>query len=453
MSRANAASAGLDDSFPSSPGAPRYSGVEAIEAPAVGTVVDGVYTLRSILGRGAMGVVFLARDEILERDVAVKFVRPDLVRGASLRERFLTEARAMARVNHPNVVHVYALGQYESAPYLVMELVEGQSLERWAQGQRENGGLPDVDFALAMLEQACLGVQAIHDARTVHRDLKPGNILLDGRLRARVADLGLANLIRTGAGRRPGEIVGTPFYIAPEICLEHETPAELMARADVYSLGCMAYELLTGQVPFEARTVLATLVLHVTSAPVPPSHRRPELRDRFDEVILRALAKKPSDRTPTAEAFRRELIAARNDTREPVRILVADDDDDFRSLLVELLNHEFPFAEIEAVRNGVEAIEAFDARHHSVAVVDLNMPTLGGLELTGLLRARDAAARVPIIVLTGDGGAHEWQRLWAVGADGFLVKPVNPSDVVTLVRRALGERSRSVHPEAERAPG
>jgi serine/threonine protein kinase len=450
MIRSNAASARFQNRSSASRGAARYSGVDAIEGPPVGTVIDGVYTLRSILGHGEMGVVFLARDEVLERDVAIKFVRADLVAGASLRERFLTEARAMARVNHPNVVHVYALGEYESAPYLVMELVEGQSLERWADSQRENGGLPDIDFALAMLEQACLGVQAIHDARTVHRDLKPGNILLDGQLRARIADLGLANLIRTGGGPRTGEIVGTPFYIAPEIALGDEIAVELMARADVYSLGCMAYELLTGKVPFDGPTVLATLLHHITTAPVPPSRQRPELGDRYDEVILRALAKKPHERTPTAEAFRRELIAARNDTREPVRILVADDDEDFRCLLVELLNREFPFAEIEAVRNGVEAIEAFDARHHSVAVVDLNMPTLGGLELTGLLRARDSAMRVPIIVLTGEGGAHEWQRLWAVGADGFLVKPVNPSDVVTLVRRALGERSRSMPPEAER---
>jgi serine/threonine-protein kinase len=426
----------------------RDSGVQATNAgdaavPPAGTLVDGVYRLRGALGQGAMGVVIRARDELLERDVAIKLVRPELVASTPLRDLFLTEARSMARVNHPNVLQIYAFGEHDRVPYFVMELVNGPSLEGWLRVSRDAGRFPDLDVALQILDRTCLGVQAIHDAKTVHRDLKPSNVLLDGDLRVRVADLGLADLIRKGTRGRKGEIVGTPSYIAPEVSLEEDVPAELRAAADVYSLGCITYELLTGRVPFVGRTVLATLLDHVIKAPVPPSTHRPELGTRFDAVVLRALAKKPSDRPPSAEAFRRELAAARDATQEPVRILLADDDADFRELLAELLKSEFPHAAIEAVGNGADALAAFDARRHSAVVIDLHMPRLDGLELTGLLRARDTALHVPIVVLTGAGGAEEWQRLAAIGADGFLVKPVNPSDVVTLVRRALGERSGS----------
>jgi len=160
-------------------------------------------------------------------------------------------------------------------------------------------------------------------------------------------------------------------------------------------------------------------------------------------VISRALAKDPAERTPSADAFKRDLMAARDRTSEPVRILVAEDDADFAGALEIMLAREFPYAMIECVTDGRSAIDAFDRRRHSVAIVDLRMPILDGIELTGLLRARDEASLTPIIVLTASGGPPEWKRLAAMGADGFLVKPVDMRDVVTLVRRAIADRSRS----------
>ena len=413
------------------------------DSTAVGTVIHGTYRVVRRLGEGGMGVVVLARDEVLERDVAIKLIRPELLDGGNLRERFLAEARAMARVNHPNVVQIYGFGEHERTPYLVMELVEGQTLEQWLAKSKPQA---DLDAGLRILERVCLGTQAIHDAKTVHRDLKPSNVLLDAALRVRVADLGVANLIRREGEDASSEIVGTPSYMAPEIGFSHEVAPELVSRADVYSLGCVAYQLFTGRLPFEGKTFIATLIEQWNTDPVPPSVRRQDLNPAFDSVILRALARDPENRTPTADAFWRELAAARDRTSEPLRILLAEDDDDYRQLLKMTLALEFPYAEIEGVRNGVEALAAFDARPHSVAVVDLDMPQLDGLALTGLLRSRDSAMRVPIIVLTGSGGSSEWKRLSAMGADGFLVKPVNPADLVTLVRRALGDRSRSIPP-------
>jgi serine/threonine-protein kinase len=318
----------------------------------------------------------------------------------------------------------------------------------WLRETKEAGTLPDIDASLRILDATCRGTQAIHDAKTVHCDLKPSNLLLDVDLRVRVADLGLADLMRDLLSSRKHERAGTTAYMAPEIEQEAEVAPDLVARADVYSLGCIAYELLTGYVPFEGPMKLAALLERAVTTPLAPSTLRPDLDLAFDDVILRALAAHPAERTPSAEAFRRELVAARDGTSEPARILVADDDRDFREVLVELLRHEFPRAEIEAVEDGVQALAAFDARRHSVAIVDLAMPKLDGLELTGHLRARATASRVPIIILTASGGPAEWKRLASLGADGFLVKPVDMADVVSLVRRTLRQRSRSVRPPA-----
>lgn len=412
-----------------------------------GTVIDGVYRIVGPLGQGGMGVVMLAHDERLERNVAIKLIRPELLHSVDLRDRFLTEARAMARVRHPNVLQIYAFGEFETAPYFVTELVEGQTVEQWLRARPE-GTAPDLDIALRILEETCLGVTAIHAADTVHRDLKPSNLLLDSEMRVRVADLGVADLLRRAGVEGKRDIVGTPEYMAPEIVLQTELPPELMQRADVYSLGCIAFELLTGSTPYPLEGSLVRMFAHITNETPTPSARRPGLPPEFDDVVMRALAKDPRERTRSAEGFRRGLIAARDRMSEPVRILVAEDDPDFREVLEITLVREFPDALVECVADGSAALEAYDQRHHSVAILDLQMPNLDGMELTGLLRARDrdGARAVPIIVITASGGPTEWKRLSAMGADGFLVKPVNLKDVVTLVRRALGDRARSVPP-------
>ena len=292
-----------------------------------GTLIGNVYRLLGPLGRGAMGVIHLARDESLDRRVAIKFIHPALL-DAKLRTQFAAEARAMARVSHPNVLQIHAFGEHHNAPYFVMEFVEGQTVAQWL---KNAGSPPDLDVALSILDGICQGVAAIHAADTIHYDLKPSNILLDANLCPRVADLGVAAICRRGQRSRP-PIVGTPQYMAPEVVFQKELEMPLRTRADVYSLGCVAYELLTSRPPFDPAKG-RILLQHVTAPAPPPSSRRRGLPKSLDDVILRALAKDPSDRTPTAQAFRRELRAARTGDREPVRILVAEDHDDFREAL------------------------------------------------------------------------------------------------------------------------
>ncbi len=412
-----------------------------------GATIDGVYRILGPLGCGGMGIVMLAHDEVLDRDVAIKLIRRDLVDEPDLRKRFLTEARAMARIQHPNVLQIYAFGEFDGSPYFVSELVRGTTVEGWL-AARPPGVPPDLETALNILDETCQGVAALHAADTVHRDLKPSNLLLDAALHVRVADMGVSDILRRAAGGNAnrGDIVGTPQYMAPEMVMQSEVDPDLVPRADVYSLGCLAFELLTGAPPFGGEGPFGGMVAHVVDEPPRVSDRRPELGTAFDEVVLHALVKDPALRTPSAETFRRALAAARHDTREPVRILLADDDADFRTLLTITLSHQFPGAQIECAEDGAAALASFDERRPSLAIIDLQMPNLDGMQLTGLLRARDNGDAVPIIVISGAGGSAEWKRLSAMGADGFLLKPVNVKDVVTLARRALADRTSKAPP-------
>jgi CheY-like chemotaxis protein len=293
-----------------------------------------------------------------------------------------------------------------------------------------------------MMEQVCAGVAAIHAAETVHRDIKPSNILVGADDHPWVADLGLAIFqhLADVAGR---QIVGTPAYMAPEVAFPADSDNALGERADVYSLACIAYELVTGYPPFAANGSMAMMLAHATATVTPPSTRRPGLPGLLDEAILHALARRPFDRTPTVAAFGAALQAARAGVTKPARILVVDDDPDFRQLLKSGLEAAFPAADLECVGDGHAALAAFDRDRPSVAILDLRMPGLDGHELTQRLRARDPAATMPIIVVTGSGGPKEWTRLSAMGVDRLLVKPVALDDVVALVHRLITERSNS----------
>jgi serine/threonine-protein kinase len=422
----------LTDETPASRAEPTSS-VQPPRPLGPGDVV-GAYRIVSEIGRGAMGVVFLAIDEQLERKVALKVIHANLL-SDRLRELFKNEARAMALVNDSHVLTIHAFGEYESVPYFVMEFVEGETVQDWL----ERTPLPPIDVALNILSDVSKGIAAIHAAGAIHRDIKPSNLLLDSSLRARVADFGLAMPARDQSAVR--EVAGTPAYMAPEIAFNGTAASSPTIQSDVYSLACVAYELLTGHPPFAANNEVGVLVQHATM-PVPrPSSLRPDLPAAFDSVLLKALEKKPEDRTPSAELFRRCLLEARRESLEPVRILVAEDDDDFRDLLGLILRREFPGADVECVRNGAQLLECFDNKPASAILIDLQMPELDGFSVTKMLRARPNAANVPIIVLTAAGGPQEWARLSALGADRFMVKPVNLEDVVTLTRRAVRERS------------
>lgn len=436
-----------------------------------GTLVNGTYRVERALGAGGMGVVALAVDEALDRKVAIKFIRPELFAYPEMRTFFHNEARAMARVSHRNVLSVFAFGEHEGTPYFVMEYVDGQTADQWLR-HRTQGGYPDVDEAMGIFDQACLGVSAIHETSTIHRDLKPSNLLIDrakgprshpprfgapssdrspeSGFRVAVGDLGVARVLDSATGGN--FIVGSAAWMAPEAVLGEDEAPELANRRDIYALGCIAYELLTGRTPFVGPTDMSILSQHVLEEPTPPSRVRTDLPASYDSIVLRALAKDPRKRWSSPESFRRALLAEHTGAREPERILIVDDDLDWRSIIGSSLATRFPDAVIDQVGDGRTALVAFDQSPYSVVLVDLEMPGIDGARLTMMLRQLERAERTPIIVLTAAGGPREWQKLSAMGADAFLVKPVNADDVELVIRRTIRSRCASMPPSSPSLP-
>ncbi|MFF7765022.1 protein kinase [Streptomyces massasporeus] len=257
-------------------------------------LLAGRYRLDVEIGRGGMGEVWRAYDETLARAVALKLLLPQDT-DATATSRFRLEAQTAGRLNHPNVVGVLDFGEYDNRLYLVMELVEGDSLAGVLNG---SGALPAEQVA-DLAAQASAGLAAAHGQGIVHRDVKPANLLLDANGTLKIGDFGIARFLDDpgAALTATGQIIGTGLYLAPERALGKQAgPA-----SDMYSLGCVLYQLLSGRPPFEADTAVALLHQHLDSAPVPPRELGVAgLPPAFENYLLGLLAKQPEDR-PTAQ--------------------------------------------------------------------------------------------------------------------------------------------------------
>ncbi len=250
------------------------------------------YDVQEELGRGGMGTVYLARDARLGRNVALKLLPAELAGDAGYRERFLREQRIAASIEHPNIVPIYDAGDADGRLYLVMRYVEGTDLKRLV----EDGPLDPVR-AVRIVEQVAEALDAAHASGLVHRDVKPANVLLDAASHAYLCDFGLTKEAASGPGvTASGQLVGTLDYLAPEQIRGDEVDR----RADVYALGCVLYELLTGRPPFGGRSEAQTLWGHMQEEAPPPSSLRPGLPTELDAVVLRSLAKEPDARYATA---------------------------------------------------------------------------------------------------------------------------------------------------------
>jgi eukaryotic-like serine/threonine-protein kinase len=299
------------------PGGAGRSGRRAVADALLGRTIEGKYRLDTKLGAGGMGAVYQSTRLLIGDQVAVKVLHLDQTADPNATERFRREAQAAARVQHPNAVTIYDFGvSPEGLVYLVMELIAGQSLRQLLQ---QTGALSPVDAA-SILGQVCAALDVAHQQEVVHRDIKPDNIIVKATSegwRVKVLDFGIAKLTNLKAATDQltltGSMVGTPHYMSPEQCMGED----LDRRSDIYSLGILLYELLTGVVPFNATTWGAVIVQHVNNPPPPLSARRPELPRAVEAVVLRALAKERTARPQTAGMLARELAAAISGVVEP----------------------------------------------------------------------------------------------------------------------------------------
>jgi len=268
----------------------------------VGTIVAG-YRIERELGRGGSGAVYLARDEHLDRPVALKLLAPELGSDERFRERFLRESRVVAHLDHPSVVQVYAAGEEDGRLYLAMRYVDegdlGEAIER--------DGRLEPDRTLRILRQVGEALDAAHVEGLIHRDVKPGNVLLGAGDRAYLADFGLAKRATTVESlSRESPFSGTIAYVAPE----QIQGGTIDGRCDVYGLGCVIFECLTGRTPFDRETDVAVVLAHLQDPPPSVSALRPDLPAAVDGVIERALAKRPDDRYATCAELLDDAAAA-----------------------------------------------------------------------------------------------------------------------------------------------
>jgi eukaryotic-like serine/threonine-protein kinase len=404
-------------------------------AIAGGTLVDGRYFVRDRVGSGAMGVVYRAEDVGLGRVVAIKLIDAGIVEAEGVVERFMNEARALARVRHDNVVRIFSYGLHESAPFFVMEHLDGPTLESMIEDAWTRGTTIPIEDTLVILRALAEGLDEVHTHGLVHRDVKPANVIVDGKPpRPVLVDFGLVRAAIGSFG--PLSAAGTPMYMAPEQSTDVDG-TQVTAASDQYSLACMAFEMLTSRAAFDRRTSQAVILAHLNDAPPRASMYQPEL-EAADAVISRALAKDPRDRyatcsdfvthltrafaqpTPTSSIRRKRMGTLRMNAP---RVLVLADEEKFGKRIVATAERSLEGAVIETFALASDLVTAFEKDAADVVIIDedASMSELG--TVCHVLRRAKGGAAAKVVVLRR-AGTETAAGLAAFGVKQ-LVKPIN----------------------------
>ena len=424
-------------------------------------MIDGRYLVEREIARGAMGVVYLASDIGLGRKVALKLVNPDVAKLADVVEHFQREASALASVRHENVVQVYAFGteQYglsEGAMFFAMEYVKGRDLDEIITEHAQHGVDIPTYRALTILRQVASGLSAVHSAGIIHRDVKPGNIVIETDSgRPVLVDFGLA-MPHDPTGKLSHAAAGSPSYMAPEQAHgENVGPA-----ADVYAFGASAFELLTGRLPFLHDTIEEQLRAHAEEQVPLLSSIRPNLRV-FDRVIARTMAKNPKSRydgfTSLLHAFDAAIAKWRSGSTEPaqsypegggpgrgelLRIMVVDDDDAFRKVAARAAQLAFYRRQVSVsvAKSGVDALTKAERSVPNLILVDLSLTGLDGVETISRLRAMPGGADTRVLVVSDRQDDGEKWRFSILGVNDFFAKSAGLVELVNTVT-AIGDRA------------
>jgi eukaryotic-like serine/threonine-protein kinase len=422
----------------------------------IGGKIGGVYRVEELLGTGTMGIVFLARDVRLDRPVAIKLMDERRACDGAIR-RFRREARTLAQARHENVVQVFALGAHDGDEYIVMEYVEGRSLETIIEARAERGTTVPLDDAFGILRRVSAGLAAVHASGLVHRDVKPSNIMIEeGTGRPVLIDFGLARRI---AELNPAASLagGTPCYMAPE---QVRDPAAAGPPSDIYALACTAFELFTGRCPFVADDLISMLLAHAEKPPPRISSFRHALAP-FDALFARALSKLPGDRHQSCKLFIDELDMAACDVQAnrsgaqrsaradsdfapreaTVRVLVFQRPDGLRRNVVRLLTTTLGAAgdrvAVECVDSEWALLQALTQQLADIVLFDDDKALGRTEEIVEAIRRMPGGDAVEVIVLARDI-SEAWSRLGRHDAVG-VPKPVSMQVLRSVVAR-LGRR-------------
>jgi putative two-component system response regulator len=405
----------------------------------------GPYQVMERIGRGGMATVYKGHHVGLDRYVAIK-VLPDFFAEEEIyRERFQHEARSIARLKHRNILEVFDFGQEEGVTYLVLELVEGGTLE-------DRIGAPmELEDVVRLLEPLAAALDYAHSQGIMHRDLKPSNILLHKDGTPVLADFGLAKM--ASSTRRltaSGLVMGTPEYMSPEQAADES----IGPASDRYSFAIVAYQMLTGRVPFDAETPAAVLLSQVTR-PMPAARElRGELSAHLEDVLRRALAKKPDERYPSTAGFvaalkpaawvgrtgelpaislARPRVAIKS-RRDPI-VLVVDDGEANRELIEACLAGVE--CEVRTAEDGYAALRSIQSSPPDLVLLDVQMPGMDGYEVCRRIKASPKFRLLPVVMLTSLDRTSDRVQALEVGADDYMTKPVDRVELVARVSSAL----------------
>jgi serine/threonine protein kinase len=409
----------------------------------IGQTLNERYRIEELVGEGATAIVYRATDLRLQRDVAVKILLPHV--NQTTRRRFEREAHAAAKLNHPNIMAIYDIGQDRNYEFLVVELIRGQPLYDL---------IPAPPQQVAEIgHQICVALDYAHQTGLIHRDIKPANIYLTANNQVKLMDFGLA-IPKSGDAKRltaSGTIIGTPAYLSPE----QAQGFPLDPRTDIYSTGIVLYEMVTGVLPFDSDDIGSILLQQVKKPPQPLRQLDPNIPEALERVILRALEKKPSERFQSAAEMgdalldfaRRRVPGAASATQsseqvvsvkpaaradEAIRIMLADDHVLTRQSLGYFLDDIPDFKVVGQASNGNEAFTLIAQAQPDVLLLDLNMPGTNGLVI--LPQIRKEYPDVKVLILTGREEKSMIMRALRAGAHGYVLKTSSEDELERSVR-------------------
>src|SRR5260221_3300414 len=405
----------------------------------------GPYRIMGKIGRGGMATVYRAHHAALDRDVAIKVLPDFFAEEDAYRDRFQQEARSVARLNHPNILNVFDFGQEGGVTFLVLELVEGGTLA-------DRLGRPmELEEPIKLLGPIAGALDHAHAQGILHRDIKPSNILIHTDGTPVLADFGLAKMADWGRKlTASGTVLGTPEYMSPE----QGAGEPIGPPSDRYSFAVVAYEMLTGRVPFEAETPAAVLLSHINKAVPPTRELVGELSSHVEDALRKGLAKSPIERFGSASQFVAALTPAawvhreRSDSivlarphqngksiRSMPSVLVVDDSAANRELI------EACLADVECrVRlagDGPSALAAIESSAPDLVLLDVQMPGMDGYTVCRRIKANPGLRLVPVVMITALDRSEDRVMALESGADDFISKPVERLELVARVRSAL----------------